>query len=227
MIYKFWTIWIFNKQYIVHALKFGIPLIPHTIGGMLMVITDRFIINNLLGTKEVGIYTAGLQIGMIIGLFADSFNKAWAPWLFNKLNENNFEIKLKIVKFTYLYFVVIIVLSLVLGFLAPFLAKIFLGKDFYEAKNVILWIALGYAFNGMYYMVANYIFYVYKTYLLTWVTFFIGILNIPVTYFFTNLNGITGASQAYAIIFLIFFIITWALGQKVYKMPWRLRYECA
>ncbi|GIU70249.1 MAG: hypothetical protein KatS3mg002_1485 [Candidatus Woesearchaeota archaeon] len=172
VIAKLWSEWKLNIKYIKHALKFGIPLIPHTIGGMLMVMTDRFIINNMIGTKEVGIYTAGLQIGMIIGLLADSFNKAWAPWLINKLNENTYETKIKIVKFTYLYFGAIIVLALVIGFSAPFIVKIMFGKNYYDAKEIIIWISLGNAFDGMYFMVVNYIFYVYKTHILAWVTFF-------------------------------------------------------
>ena len=97
-LYRKWITPRINKLYIKHALKFGIPLIPHTIGGMIIMATDRFMINNMLGLKEAGLYTAGMQIGMIIGILTDSFNKAWAPWLFIKLNENRREIKLKIVK---------------------------------------------------------------------------------------------------------------------------------
>ena len=222
VIAKFWSKWKLNIEYIKHALKFGVPLIPHTIGGILMVMTDRFIINNLLGTKEVGIYTAGLQIGMIIGLLADSFNKAWAPWLFNKLNENNYETKIKIVKFTYAYFIGILTIALILGFSSPYIVSIIFGEDFYSAKDVILWIALGYAFNGMYYMVTNYIFYTYKTYILTWITMFAGTLNIPITFLLVKLNGITGAGQSYTLVFFIFFILTWIVSYKSYKMPWFL-----
>jgi O-antigen/teichoic acid export membrane protein len=169
--------------------------------------------------------TVGFQIGMIIGILADSFNRAWAPWLFNKLNENNPETKLKIVKFTYLYFIGIIAMALSLGLTAPLILKVLVGEDFYKAQSVVLWIALGYAFNGMYYMVTNYIFYVYKTQILTFITFFCGLLNIPITYFLTKLNGIIGTSQAYAIILFLFFLFTWILSQRLYKMPWRLRYE--
>ena len=223
IIHKFYSSWHFNIKYIINALKFGVPLIPHTISGIFVMYVDRVIINNLIGTKEVGIYTAGLQIGMIIHLLATSFNKAWGPWLFSKLNENNYDVKLKIVKFTYSYFIGILFFSLLLGYLAPFIVKIFLGKDFYEAKNVILWIALGYAFDGMYYMVVNYIFYAYKTYILAWITFFCGIINIPLTYTFVKLNGYLGASQAFAITMFITFIMTWILSQQSYNMPWRLR----
>jgi O-antigen/teichoic acid export membrane protein len=224
-IYNYYSFWKFNKQYVIHALRFGLPLIPHTIGGMFMLITDRLMINNLIGIREVGIYTAGLQIGMIIELLASSFNKAWGPWLFNRLNENKFEVKLKIVKFTYIYFVGMILLSIILGLSSLPIVKLFLGKSFYEAKDVIFWIALGGAFSGMYYMVVNYIFYSYKTHILALITFLSGILNIPATYFFIKINGYVGASQAYAIINFITFIWTWILSQKVYKMPWRLNCE--
>lgn len=215
--------WKFNKDYIIHALKFGIPLIPHTLGGILIATTSRFIITNILGLKETGIYTAGLQIGSIVSLFADAFNRAYIPWLFDKLNQNDEIIKLKIVKFTYLYFIMIIAVALILGFSAPFIVKVILGKAFRASSNVVLWIALGGAFTGMYYMVTNYIFYVYKTIYLTWITFTCGIISIPLTIFFTKFNGVIGASQAYFIVLLISFVITWILASRVYKMPWDLK----
>ncbi len=73
-----WCGFPFRSSYIKRALKFGVPLIPHNIGSMLIVMTDRFIITNQLGLATTGIYTAGLQIGMIIELFASSFNKAYS-----------------------------------------------------------------------------------------------------------------------------------------------------
>jgi O-antigen/teichoic acid export membrane protein len=223
IIIKFWTKWKINVAYMIHAIKFSLPLIPNTMGGMLMVMTDRFIINNVLGLREVGIYTAGLQVGMIIEILASSFNKAWTPWLFNKLNENNLEIKIKIVKFTYLYFIGMIILALFLGLLSPLVVKIVFGKDFYAAKEVIIWIALGCAFHGMYYMVTNYIFYTYKTHILMWVTLFCGILNFYITYYFVHMKGIVGASISYMIVSFLLFILTWIISIKVYKMPWKLK----
>ncbi|BAI79873.1 polysaccharide biosynthesis protein [Deferribacter desulfuricans SSM1] len=222
ILHKSWTEWKINKYYIKHALKFGVPLIPHTIGGMLIVATDRFVIMNTLGLKEAGIYTVGLQIGMIIQLFTDAFNKAYVPWLFEKLNQNDYKAKIKIVKFTYFYFVAIILFALVVGLLAPFLIKILVGKSFYESSSVVLWIALGGAFKGMYYMVTNYIFYSYKTYILTWITLFCGLINIPITFSLTKNFGIIGAGMSYSLVLFLFFILTFIISIKVYKMPWML-----
>jgi O-antigen/teichoic acid export membrane protein len=220
---KYWTEWRFNIDYIKHALKFGIPLIPHAIAGMFMVATDRFIIKNLLGLKDAGIYTAGLQIGMIIQVLTTSFNKAYGPWLIEKLSKNDEQIKIKIVKFTYLYFILILVFAITFGLFSSPLVKFMLGRDFVASSEVVFWIALGNSFDGMYYMVVNYIFYAYKTYMLAWITFLGGLLNVIITFILTKINGIVGAAQAYAITLFITFILVWLLSAKVYKMPWRLR----
>lgn len=216
----------FNKTYIKDALLFGIPLIPHALGDWIMTSIDRFFINSMVNVAATGIYTVGYQVGMIIGLLAMSFNRAWSPFLFEKLKENSSATKIKIVKFTYLYNIGIIILALALSLVAPRFLEFFVGKNFYGAYKYVLWIALGYAASGMYYMVVNYIFYVKKTYILAWITFFSAAINIILNYFFIKANGAIGAAQATTVTSLIFFILTWTLSARVYKMPWLLwRYD--
>ena len=210
----------FNKAYIKDALLFGIPLIPHALGGLIMTSIDRVFINSMVNVAATGIYTVGYQVGMIIGLLATSFNQAWSPFLFEKLKENNIGTKIRIVKFTYLYGVGIIAIALSLSLVAPWFLKFFVSKDFHCAYKYVFWIALGYAANGMYFMVVNYIFYVKKTYILAWVTFFSAGVNIILNYFFIKANGAIGAAQATTITFFVRFVLTWVLSCRVYKMPW-------
>jgi len=214
----------FDKKYIKDALFFGVPLIPHALGGWIMTSIDRIFINSMVGVAATGLYSVGYSVGMIIGILASSFNLAWSPFLYEKLKENNFSTKVKIVKFTYLYDVGIILLALILSFIAPTFLKFFVSKNFYFAYKYVLWIALGYAFNGMYFMVVNYIIYVKKTYILAWVTFSSAGINIILNYFFIKANGAIGAAQATTITFFVQFIMVWILSAKVYKMPWRINF---
>ncbi len=216
----------FNKRYIKDALFFGVPLIPHALGAWITTGIDRIFINSMVGIAATGIYTVGYQIGMIIGLLAISFNLAWAPFLYEKLKENNYSTKIKIVKFTYLYNICIILAALALSFIAPYFLKFFVSKNFYFAYKYVLWISLGYAFNGMYFMVVNYIFYVKKTYILAWVTFTSAGINILLNYFFIKANGAIGAAQATTITYFLQFIMVWILSAKVYKMPWNIFFMC-
>ena len=69
-------------------------------------------------------------------------------------------------------------------------------------------------------MVTNYIGYVNKTYWLAITTISVGVFKIPLTYYLIKLFGAPGASMSYCITFLLFFLLTWILSAKVYKMPW-------
>jgi len=213
----------FNPIYVKNALNFGIPLIPHTIGGLAIATTDRILITNLVGIQDTGIYVVGSQIGMIIGLLATSFNKAYSPWLFSQLKKEDVLLNLKIVKLTYVYDFCILMLAITLATTVPFFLKFLVGEKFVSSSQFIIWIALGGAFQGMYYMVTNYIFYAQKTHLLAWVTFLTAVINLISSYFLIIWNGAIGAAQGTMLAFLLSFLMTWFLSAKVYKMPWSFK----
>lgn len=221
LVRKQWLVFSFDKTCLSHALCFGIPLIPHTLAGILNTSIDRLFITRMVGIADTGLYTVGYQIGTVIGLAATAFNQAYVPWLFRKLNMNSEQEKIKIVKFTYLYFFVIISAAIILGALAPFMMRVLVGVQFQGSSMYVVWIALGYAFSGAYYMVVNYIFYIEKTHLLAMVTFMGAIINIFFNYFFIRWNGAVGAAQATSLMHLLTFLFVWYLSSKVYPMPWR------
>ena len=148
----------FNKEYFFDALRIGLPLIPHTVGAILISMSDRIFISNISGIEATGLYAVGFSIGNIIGFIEHSFNLAFAPWLFEKLKLNDLKTKVKIVKYTYLYFLVILLLFVSLNLFVPIIFDLFIDKKFHGAKNVVFWISLSFAFSGMYKMVTNYIF---------------------------------------------------------------------
>lgn len=202
------------------ALKFGMPLIPHVIGGLLIVAADRFIIIYLLDVAQAGIYMVALQIGQALGLLTESFNKSFAPWLMQKLSVPTEADRVTIVRGTYLYFVFVLVVAAALGLLAPMLLGFLVGESFRAAGEIVIYIALGFAFSGCYYMVANYVFFESKTAVLALVTFVTGLVNIPLMFILVGQNGISGAGQALMVTQALSFIGTWWLAQKIHPMPW-------
>ena len=208
------------RLYSRDALSFGIPLIPHTIGGLLVITTDRIIIANILGNDSVGIYMVAFQVSQVLGLIADSFNKAYAPWLYKQLSKTDKSNHPFIIKGTYAYFLIIMILAIIFGFTAPYLVQFMAGNEFWLSGTLVIYIAIGFAFGGCYYMVVNYLFFAKKTKNLAITTFMTGIINIPLTYFLVMKYGLEGAAIAFLIIKLLNFIIIWPLSNKLYPMPW-------
>ncbi len=214
----------FVKPYARQMARFGIPLIPHTLGAILMLQTDRLLVTNLVGVSETGLYTVGYQLALVIELVAISFNFAYAPWLFRRLTDADEATKHSLVRRTYLQFGLMAGLSATVAIVMPWLAGVLLGRSFAGSGQFVPWFAIGFLFSGMYYMVTNYIFYVQRTAWLAAVTITVALVNIPLTYVLIQLNGAIGAAQAMAMSFGLSFLFTWLVSQRVYPMPWFSRY---
>jgi O-antigen/teichoic acid export membrane protein len=218
-----WFKFEYNKKYIDNALRFGVPLIPHTLGAIIMTMSDRMFITNMVGISSTGLYAVGYALGNIIGFAENAFTMAFSPWLYEKLNRNDEAIKRRIVKFTYCYFVVILLMALFMTYVTPYFLVFFVGPKFLGAQDFVFWIAMSFAFSGMYKMVVHYIFYVEKTKILAMITFFCALINIALTFVLIKQFGAVGAAMANCFVSIIFFLLTWLLSNRVYKMPWLLQ----
>lgn len=209
-----------RKDYMREVLAYGIPLMPHVIGGFLASLADRFVINQQLGLAAAGVYMVAAQFGMGLGLLADAFNKAFTPWIYEHLAMNELAVKRKIVRGTWIYCIAALVLAGVLALLARQIVVLVAGPGYAEAAQALPWLALGQAFGGMYFMVASHIFFARKTRLLAWITLFTGVTGVALTYMLIPFCGIAGAGISFAIAMFLRFVLTWMLAQRVSPMPW-------
>jgi len=209
-----------NTTYIKDALAFGIPLIPHGLSGWFKTGVDRIFLTSMIGTTATGLYSIGYQFGMIIGILAIAFNKAYVPYLYKRLEHIDESGKKQLVTYTYLYFILILTLAAILSLIAPWTIQTFLNERYNETIQFIPWIAFSFAFSGMYFMVVNFIFYMKKTAQLAYITFAVGLLHVAMSYLLIQSNGAIGAAQATAISTLLGFILVWILSARVYSMPW-------
>lgn len=209
-----------NIDYIKSILKYGIPVVLHSLGIVIIGSMDRFFLNAMVGVSTTGIYSVGYSVAMIIGFLVGAFSLAWTPVFFEILGRITTELKIKLVKFTYLYFISISIMALALAFVSPYALKIFVGKDFYGATKFIFLVSIGYAIHGMYTMVVSYIFYERKTYLLSVIAIITIILNAVFNFSLIKLNGAIGAAQATLLTFLSRFLLVWYFSNKVFPMPW-------
>lgn len=211
---------VWRPDYIREALRFGVPLIPHVGGMFLLTTVDRFVINSELGLADAGIYMVAVQFGMAVSLVFDAINKAYVPWLFERLKRDIETEKRQIVRFTYGWFAVIL-LGAGIGFiLGPWLITLVAGEGYSRAGDVVGWIIMGHVFNGMYLMVTNYIFFSKRTGLLSLVTIFSGLLNLILLLLLIKNFGLQGAAYAFSIAMALRFFLTWGVAQKRHSMPW-------
>lgn len=211
---------VWRPEEIKSALSFGVPLIPHIFGFFLLASVDRFVINQKLGLSYAGIYMVAVQVSSAFNIVFDAINKAFVPWLFETLKRDQWHEKVKVVRSTYIYFVLLIIVSPLPFILGPWLLVLIAGEEYRDAGKVIGWLCLGQIFGGMYLMVTNYIFYAKKTMQLSLVTISSGLLNVGLLFLLIESFGLQGAAMAFVLSKLIQFLGTWFLATQVVTMPW-------
>ena len=216
-----------RRDYVRQALSFGLPLMPHAVGGLLVASVDRFMISNILDIGSAGIYLVAIQIGLVLNLIADAGNRAFAPWLMRSLKQRDPDQDLAVVRFTYAGFGAMFGIGVFMGLMAVPLLSILVGEEFRSAGPIVIYITIGQAFGGMYYLVTNYVFFAGKTGHLAAVSLSSGLLNIGLSYLLLTDRGIEGAAQAFMCAQLALFIGTWWLASRAHPMPWNLRRRAA
>ncbi len=211
---------VWRPRFVKEALRFGVPLIPHVAGMFLLTTIDRFVIKEELGLSEVGIYVVAVQFGMALRLIFDAINKAYMPWLFERLKRDNEEEKKQIVRYTYGWFALILFGAGLSFLVVPWLVIFVAGDEYKRAGEVVGWLVLGQVFHGMYLMVTNYIFFSKRTGFLSLATIFSGTVNVLLLIILVDYLGMKGAAYAFCFSMGIRFILSWYVAQKRHAMPW-------
>lgn len=210
----------FDFNFIKDNLKVGVPLSIHNLGAWLGNLASRFVINFLLGKAATGSYGIAATFGIIMLILQDSFNKAFVPFLFEKLNHLTEQVKIKLVKYTYLYYAGILLLAGLISVFGYYTIGLIFGNEYLEARNIIAPVVFANAFNGMYKMHINYVFFTKKTQYIALITIISGAVNVILCYLFVLEFNIVGAAYAYLISQFIYYILSFYLGQKHVPLPW-------
>jgi|GEM_PF-140669 len=213
-----------KRTYIEEVLKFGVPLLPHALSIWIRTGVDRILVTTYFGTAEAGLYSTGFQFGLLVSFLTMAFNNAYVPYLFKELSiEDSIALslkKLKIVKFTYVYMLGLIIVCLVLFYVSIFIIEHFLGLQYNNAAIYVPWSMLSQMFQGMYLMFVCFVFYSKKTSGLGWITMGCSLLQIGLSFFLLKSLGPIGIAYSSVVISLLNFVVVWAYSHKVFEMPW-------
>lgn len=201
-------------------LLFGIPLIPHALGAIILNMADRLFIQQMIGTVELGIYTVGYTIGSIIMILEGSLNQAFYPFFYRNLKLNTKKSRMNILLFSFVIVFILMISVIVLYISTPIIFNM-LDNRYVNGQIFVLWVALGYMFLGFYKMFSGYLFYLKKTYILSILSILNIGLNLVLNYFLILKFGALGAAYATTISFFVFFILIMIISSKLYPMPWK------
>ena len=209
-----------DRAEVRRLLRYGLPLVPHTLAGVVLASTDRFVVSAKLGADALGIYGAAAQLGMFMIVLGDAASKALSPWMYAQLAKRSGWGRLRVVATTYLLIPVwlgaAVLLWVALLALGPFL----LGPKFQEATHLSLWFLLGGALTASYVNIAGLFFFTLRSEWLSLATMSTAAITLVIAPLLTAELGLRGAAIAYLIAQAAQLAFSWLLSLRVQPMPW-------
>lgn len=214
-----------EKKYCIKLLKFGLPLLPHSLSFWLKGGMDKIFITQYGGgLYSNGLYSMALTLTSIYTLFSHGFFRAYNPSLQKRLSkmtrENQQKEKIKIVRITYLCITLFFFLALLTIAVSWAILNYIVDDKYKEAFVFMPWLVAGLFVNAIYSFAIEFIYKQKKTIVLGIITFIGSLIQMVLSYLFVKTYGVLGAAYSALVGYVLISIAIFIYSRKVYPMPW-------
>jgi O-antigen/teichoic acid export membrane protein len=200
-------------------LVFALPLLLSGVLSTFVDVVDRFIINELMDKKSVGLYSFSYRIALIMNVFIISFRTAWTPFSIRVYKDAQYPrlFGASLTKLLAVSFLIFLFVSLLINDL--FNTKIFdiyiLNPEYAGGLNIIPVVMFGYIFSGLVSYYSVYPFISGKSYHFLVSDIIAFVTNIIFNFLLIPVWKLMGAAVATAISFIFSFLYLMIISKRI------------
>jgi O-antigen/teichoic acid export membrane protein len=212
----------FSKKYFSVEFKFGFSQIFFQLQVFVFMGADKYFINyyNPGNKSALGIYFMASLFAFIINVLVNAFFSAYQPQLYKLLNNISDENKYKLLRVKYLFAAFLLVATVVLCLVAPFVYRWFINKDYYSGVPYIAWNAFGFFFWGLSSLLLGILYYYKRHWQVICISLISAVTCITLNNILIKSYGIMGACYANLLTYIVFFVILISVVGKTIQLPW-------
>ena len=203
----------------VRLVKLSAPLLVYELAFLVVLITDKLVMRSMHGFSDLGIYSVGLQFGLVVSLFETSLLRAWLPWFFSAKHSGTSDDERSISRYSLGYIGVLVIATVIWIAVSGIVLATFVSSKFESASGFIPWISIGFLFVGIYKLLAQHLFYKKDVFSLMMCALFVALLNVPLTIVMSLFFGPVGVAQAtmlsYFFACVVISFIVWRSNEKL------------
>lgn len=203
-------------------LRFGLPLVPHALAGVLLATADRWLVSARLGHETLGLYGAAAQLGLVMSVLADAFVKAYMPWLYARLQSPTDEDRLCVVGAVYASVPAFALLAALLSVVLAWASTALLGTQYRDAGSLLPWFVAGGACSGIYFSISGLYFFHQRTGALARASVTAAVIGLPCLFWLVHRFGLKGAAMSFALTQALLMVCAAALAVRTFALPWAL-----
>lgn len=204
----------YHKDYWKYAVLFNLPLIPHYLSGSVLNQGDRIVIQKILGSSFVALYSVAYNVAMLSQLITTAIAQALTPWLYECLRKEKYS---DINKTLRPIMVLVAAICFLLMLFAPEIVWVFASSEYSEAVYIIPPIAASVFFIYMYNVYSNFEFYFEKRIFITIASFIAAGLNILLNLIFVPIYGYVAAGYTTLVCYVAYAYAHYLFSLRICK----------
>jgi O-antigen/teichoic acid export membrane protein len=213
----------FEGKAVVDMIRFRFPFLLPIIALNIFSFNDRFVISNLYGVVDAGIYSLGAKLANTIKTFViTAIWLALTPTIYKMMNDPSHK-RFYSKVMTYLGFTIII-LVMFFSFFSKELVSLFATEQIYiAAYQVIPLTSLGIFFGLLKDVSLIGLNITKKTRSIAFTTILVSAINLLLNMVLVKYLGMMGAAVAGLVAQLLFFLIVYRIAQRHYNIPYEIK----
>lgn len=204
-----------NRQLLMGIFSFCFPLVVNSVLAYMFALSDRFIIAYHLNKHSVGIYNATFQLVSVLQILTLSFNTAWVPFIYSKLENRIKNSAIKriqlIIASGFFFFSILFYFSITTAF------ELILGIEYSNGKTLIKWFVLGIFFQLIYWLSSTIIIHYQKNWYLVLFSFIAMLISLTLNILFLEKLKLEFAAFIFCCSWFIMAFMTVIKSQKLLR----------
>jgi len=143
---------IYDKEIWKFSIIFSGSLIPHYLSEFILSSSDKLMINYILDSTAVAIYSIAYTIGSIITVLTIAINASFAPYQYQMIKKQEYK---KLSKSADTVFILVAFFVIIIMFFSYEIVWLYGGQKYLQSASLIIPIGLGVFFNYMFQLFAR------------------------------------------------------------------------
>ncbi|MBM4156337.1 MAG: hypothetical protein FJ221_15100 [Lentisphaerae bacterium] len=200
------------------AAAYSIPIIPHSLGGLLFMYSGKYVASHFVAIASIGLYEFADKLAMVYKLLEQSFQHAIGPTFMRESKADRAAARDRfagiITRWTALYAFLWVALAL----LFKEAIVLLLAPSYRGCYPFVPVLMAGYLFQGLYGFAANALLFEKKTHWVPAISLTAGLLNVGLNLVLLPRFGMIAAAWTTFASFVVTFVMAVALGRRVYPL---------
>jgi O-antigen/teichoic acid export membrane protein len=207
-----------SAVYVGDAVRFGAPLVFHTLGGLLITTGDKLVVGSLVSLNDLGQYAVAGQVVSILNVLYDAIFKAFQPWVIQR--SLMADQRRQVVQTIYKVLIGTTLLGIGFLFAAMLFYPLLVGERYRSGLQLVPVLVAAAVIRCGYFATAIFINIASKNEHLALNSMLSGIAGLASAALLVPYIGLVGAAYGVVIAELISFILNMRSSNRVFPMPW-------